>query len=54
MTIDLKPVTFLHPMSRWHLYNDFENGVNIGGLIEYVWLFGIIAVSVILLACINL
>ena len=48
-----KPVTFLHPMSKWHLHNDFENGVNTGGLIDYVWLFGIIGVFVLLLACIN-
>lgn len=47
------PVTFLHPMSDWHLYNEFENGVNAGGLIDYVWLFGIIGIFVLLLACIN-
>jgi len=47
------PVTFLHPMSDWHLYNEFENGVNAGGQIEYVWLFGIIGIFVLLLACIN-
>lgn len=44
---------FLHPMSKWHLYSDFKNGVNIGGRIQYVWLFGIIGVFVLLLACIN-
>jgi putative ABC transport system permease protein len=48
-----KPVVFLHPMSRWHLYSEFKNGVNIGGRIEFVWLFGIIGVFVLLLACIN-
>lgn len=48
-----KPVSFLHPMSSWHLYNKFENGANTGGLIDYVWLFGIIGVFVLLLACIN-
>ncbi|MDJ1480205.1 ABC transporter permease [Cytophagaceae bacterium YF14B1] len=44
---------FLHPMGQWHLYSKFENGVNVGGGIEYVWLFGIIGVFVLLLACIN-
>ena len=44
---------FLHPMSRWHLYSQFENGVNTGGLITFVWLFGLIGVFVLLLACIN-
>ncbi|MBE7168965.1 MAG: ABC transporter permease [Williamsia sp.] len=44
---------FVFPMSRWHLYNDFENGKNSGGMIEYVRLFSIIAVIVLLIACIN-
>lgn len=48
-----KPEFFLHPMDRWHLYSDFENGVNVGGLITFVWLFGTIGVFVLLLACIN-
>ncbi|MBI1768105.1 MAG: ABC transporter permease [Bacteroidetes bacterium] len=48
-----KPEVFLHPMSKWHLYSEFENGKNIGGRIEFVWLFGIIGVFVLLLACIN-
>ncbi|MDB5139004.1 MAG: transporter permease [Mucilaginibacter sp.] len=48
-----KPVVFLHPMSKWHLYSGFKNGVNAGGGIEFVWLFGIIGFFVLLLACIN-
>ncbi|PSR57129.1 ABC transporter permease [Adhaeribacter arboris] len=48
-----KPEFFLHPMSKWHLYADFQNGVNTGGLIYFVWLFGIVGVFVLLLACIN-
>lgn len=48
-----KPVIFLHPMNKWHLYGDFKNGVNTGGDIQYVWLFGIIGLFVLLLACIN-
>lgn len=48
-----KPEVFLHPMSKWHLYSDFEEGVNVGGRIEFVWMFGIIGVFVLLLACIN-
>ena len=47
------PQMFLHPMSKWHLYGEFDNGVNIGGRIQYVWLFGIIGIFVLLLACIN-
>ncbi|UFH53061.1 ABC transporter permease [Spirosoma sp. KNUC1025] len=48
-----KPEIFLQPMSRWHLYSEFKNGVNIGGQIQFVWLFGIIGAFVLLLACIN-
>ena len=48
-----KPELFLQPMSKWHLYAEFKNGVNTGGRIQYVWWFGIIGVFVLLLACIN-
>jgi putative ABC transport system permease protein len=44
---------FLHPMSRWRLYNDFKNGKEAGGLIDYVVLFSCIGVFVLLMACIN-
>src|SRR6202035_2144025 len=47
------PQIFLQPMSKWHLYSEFKNGVNTGGAIQYVWLFGIIGIFVLLLACIN-
>lgn len=40
-------------MSKWHLYAEFKNGVNTGGAVTYVWLFGVIGVFVLLLACIN-
>lgn len=48
-----KPVLFLHPMNDWHLKSNFENGVQAGGRIDNVWLFGIIGSFVLLLACIN-
>ncbi len=48
-----KNQVFLNPMKNWHLYSDFKNGVIAGGRIQYVWLFGIIGVFVLLLACIN-
>src|SRR6185437_2668129 len=44
---------FVFPMSHWHLYSDFENGKNTGGMIEYVRLFSIIAIIILLIACIN-
>jgi len=46
-------VVFLQPMSKWNLYNQFKNGQNIGGDIQYVWLFGIIGLFVLIIACIN-
>ncbi len=48
-----KPVVVLHPMTRWHLYNDWVNGMNTGGAIQIVWMFGLIGGFVLLLACIN-
>jgi putative ABC transport system permease protein len=48
-----KPELFLHPMSQWHLYGEFKNGKNVGGGIQYVRMFEIIGVFVLLLACIN-
>jgi len=44
---------FLIPMHDWHLHNSWENGVESGGQIVYVWMFGIIGAFVLLLACIN-
>src|SRR4030095_12249902 len=46
-------VVFLQPMGKWNLYNEFKNGVNTGGNIRYVRLFGIIGIFVLILACIN-
>lgn len=44
---------FLHPMKDWHLRSDFEGGKNVGGQITYVRLFSLIALIVLLIACIN-
>ncbi len=48
-----KPQVLLHPMAKWHLYDEFKQGVNTGGSIQFVWMFGIIGLFVLLLACIN-
>jgi putative ABC transport system permease protein len=53
LSISFKPALFLHPMTKWHLYSEFKNGVIVGGNIEFVWMFGIIGTFVLLLACIN-
>jgi ABC-type antimicrobial peptide transport system permease subunit len=43
----------LQPMDNWRLYSHFTNGKVDGGRITFVWLFGIIGLFVLLLACIN-
>ncbi|AXT50382.1 ABC transporter permease [Aquimarina sp. BL5] len=50
---EFNPQIFLFPMKNWYLRGDFENGVQSGGRIENVWLFGIIGIFILLLACIN-
>ncbi|HEX9825284.1 MAG TPA: ABC transporter permease, partial [Flavobacteriaceae bacterium] len=52
-TAEFNPQIFLLPMKDWHLRSNFENGVQSGGRIETVWLFGIIGAFVLFLACIN-
>ncbi|NCD72225.1 ABC transporter permease [Mucilaginibacter agri] len=44
---------FLFNMKSWHLHWGFENGKQVGGQIEYVNLFAIIAWIILLIACIN-
>jgi putative ABC transport system permease protein len=44
---------FIRPFSDAYLYNEYENGKEIGGRIEYVKLFSIIAGFILLIACIN-
>ena len=48
-----KEELLLHPIDKAHLYTEFVNGQVAGGRIQFVWLFGIIGVFVLLLACIN-
>ena len=47
------PKILLHPMSEWHLYSDFKEGVADQGPVQFVWMMGIIGGFVLLLACIN-
>jgi putative ABC transport system permease protein len=50
---DFQKDFFLHPMLRWRLHSDFENGKEAGGMIEYVQMFTVIAVFILVIACIN-
>ncbi|WP_027126514.1 ABC transporter permease [Gelidibacter mesophilus] len=44
---------FVFPMVKWYLHSNFENGQQVGGRIENIWLFGIIGWFVLILASIN-
>jgi putative ABC transport system permease protein len=44
---------FIQRYSDRYLYNRYENGVQSGGRIEYVRLFSIIAIFILVIACIN-
>ncbi|MDB4901466.1 MAG: FtsX-like permease family protein [Mucilaginibacter sp.] len=48
-----KPEVILHPLADWHLYSDFKNGKEAGGFIDYVRMFSIIGMLVLIIACIN-
>lgn len=53
-TAQLKPEIFIHPMSQWHLFSQFENGISVTSeRMKFVWFYGTIGVFVLLLACIN-
>jgi putative ABC transport system permease protein len=44
---------WLYPMEKWYLFSEFKNGYPVGGRITYVWLFAIVGIFVLFLACIN-
>ncbi|GAB5474534.1 MAG: ABC transporter permease [Maribacter sp.] len=46
-------VTYLYPWSRTWLYSEFENGKEVGGRIDLIRMFGIIAGIILIIACIN-
>lgn len=51
---DVKDIdVFVHPITKWRLYSKFENGQIVGGRITTIKLFSIIAVFILLIACIN-
>ncbi len=44
---------FLQPLTDIHLHSDFTFDLSPGGDVRYVWLFGSVAVFLLLIACIN-
>ena len=43
----------LHPLTKWHLYADFENGKSVGGKIDQLKIFLLLAFCILLIACVN-
>lgn len=43
----------VRPYSSAYLYGNYENGVQSGGRIEYVQLFSVVALFILVIACIN-
>ena len=44
---------FVHPFADLYLYGQFEQGEVAGGRIDYVYLFSVVAIFILLIACIN-
>jgi putative ABC transport system permease protein len=43
----------LHKFDQYYLHTEFKNGYPAGGRIEYVQLFSLVAIFILLIACIN-
>jgi len=44
---------FLFPLRKWHLYASFQDGKPVGGRIDTIRVFALIAVFILIIACIN-
>jgi putative ABC transport system permease protein len=44
---------FIRPYDTGYLYGSYENGVQAGGRIQYVQLFGLLAIFILVIACVN-
>ncbi|TBW25897.1 ABC transporter permease [Gramella sp. KN1008] len=47
------PELFLFPMQDWYLRSEFKNGIQEGGRIDQLKMFGLIGIFILLLACVN-
>lgn len=43
----------LQPIGKWHLYGEFVNGKSVGGKIDQVKIFLLLAFCILLIACVN-
>jgi putative ABC transport system permease protein len=44
---------YMQPFTEYYLYSQYENGKPVGGRIKYVRIFSIVAVFILVIACIN-
>ena len=44
---------FMHPLSKYHLYDAFQGGKSIGGRIDQLHIFVVLAFCILLVACVN-
>lgn len=50
---EAESLLFIEKYSKNYLYGKYENGVQVGGRIESIRLFSVIAIFILLIACIN-
>ena len=43
----------LFPLDKWHLYDEFVNGKSVGGKIDQLKIFILLAVCILMIACVN-
>ncbi|MGN7205649.1 ABC transporter permease [Pedobacter sp. SAFR-022] len=44
---------FMHPLSKYHLYDNFEGGKSVGGKIDQLQIFVLLAFCILIIACVN-
>ncbi len=49
----MNSVVILQPLQNWHLYSNYVNGKETGGLLDYVRMFTLIGILVVVIASIN-
>lgn len=43
----------LQPIGKWHLYGNFQNGKSVGGKVDQLKIFLLLAFCILLIACVN-
>jgi len=44
---------FMHPVAKYHLYDNFEGGKSVGGKIDQLRIFMLLAFCILIIACVN-